>query len=139
MQAMPQAQGSSAHSCLFHIQQSPPCFDSQHKKTTTLYNTLTIHSKHAICHKSLNSQNSPSLSLSVSPLASLRQLPVAHQPNTFVTKARFYCFFLHQTQSKHDGNVREKAWQTLFFVKSGFGRAGASVDSGGGPWGWASS
>ena len=44
---------------------------------------------------------------------------VPQQPNlllvdTFVTKARFYCFFLHQTQSKRDGNVREKAWWTLF-------------------------
>ena len=34
--------------------------------------------------------------------------------DTFVTKACFYRFFLHQTQSKRDGNVREKAWQTLF-------------------------
>ena len=44
---------------------------------------------------------------------------VPQQPNflladTFVTKHRFYHFFLHQTQSKRDGNVREKAWQTLF-------------------------
>ena len=36
--------------------------------------------------------------------------PVPQQPNlllvdTFVTKARFYHFFLHQTQSKRDGNV----------------------------------
>ena len=78
------AQGSSANSCLYHIQQSPPCFDSQQKKNRhytlntlhyTLYTTLTIHSKHAICHKSLNSQNLPSLSLSVSLPASLTQLP----------------------------------------------------------------
>ena len=34
--------------------------------------------------------------------------------DTLVTKAHFYHFFLHQTQSKRDGNVREKAWQTLF-------------------------
>ena len=45
--------------------------------------------------------------------------PVPQQPNllladTFVTKARFYHFFLHQTQNKCDGNVREKAWWTLF-------------------------
>ena len=45
--------------------------------------------------------------------------PVPQQPNllladTFVTKARFYHFFLHQTQSKRDGNVREKARRTLF-------------------------
>ena len=31
-----------------------------------------------------------------------------------MTKACFYHFFLHQTQSKCDGNVREKAWQTSF-------------------------
>ena len=45
--------------------------------------------------------------------------PVPQQPNllladTFVTKARFYHFFLHQTQSKYDGSVREKARWTLF-------------------------
>ena len=45
--------------------------------------------------------------------------PVPQQPNlllvdTFVTKACFYHFFLHQTQSKRDVNVCEKAWQTLF-------------------------
>ena len=34
--------------------------------------------------------------------------------DTFMTKARFYHFFLHQ--SKRDGNVREKAWRTLFTV-----------------------
>ena len=34
--------------------------------------------------------------------------------DTFVTKACFYRFFLHQTQSKRDGNVREKVWRTLF-------------------------
>ena len=44
---------------------------------------------------------------------------VPQQPNllladTFVTKAHFYHFFLHQTQSKRDGNVCEKAWRTLF-------------------------
>ena len=32
------------------------------------------------------------------------------------TKGRLYCFFLHQTQSKRDGNVRKKAWRTLFIV-----------------------
>ena len=44
--------------------------------------------------------------------------PVPLQPNLllghFVTKASFYRFFLHQTQSKRDGNVHEKAWQTFF-------------------------
>ena len=34
--------------------------------------------------------------------------------DTFVTKAHFYRFFLHQTQRKHDSNVREKVWGTLF-------------------------
>ena len=34
--------------------------------------------------------------------------------DTFMTKACFYHFFLHQTQSKHYGNVRQKAWRTLF-------------------------
>ena len=43
--------------------------------------------------------------------------PVPQKPNvlladTLVTKARFYHFFLHQTQSKRDGNIREKAWRT---------------------------
>ena len=33
---------------------------------------------------------------------------------TFVTKARFYHFFLHQTQSKRGSKVREKALRTLF-------------------------
>ena len=42
-----------------------------------------------------------------------KHLPLA---DTFVTKSRFYHFFLHQTQSKHDGNVREKAWWTSFTV-----------------------
>ena len=45
--------------CLLHIQQSPHCFDSLNKKT--------IHSKHAKCHKSLNSQSSLFLYLSGEP------------------------------------------------------------------------
>ena len=44
--------------------------------------------------------------------------PAPQQPNLllghFRDKAHFYHFFLHQTQSKHDSNVHEKAWQTLF-------------------------
>ena len=36
--------------------------------------------------------------------------------DTFVTKGCFYHFFLQQTQSKRDGNVRAKAWRTLFFI-----------------------
>ena len=42
---------------------------------------------------------------------SCKHLPLA---DTFMTKARFYQFFLHQTQSKRDGNVGEKVWQTSF-------------------------
>ena len=34
----------------------------------------------------------------------------------FMTKARYYRFSLHQTQSKHDSNVCKKAWWTLFIV-----------------------
>ena len=50
--------------------------------------------------------------------------PVPQQPSmlladTFTTKALFYRFFLHQTQSKRDCNVREKAWRTLPYPKSG--------------------
>ena len=48
-----------------------------------LHNALTIHSKHAKCHKSLNSQTSISLSLSLS--LSLPQIPpVLQQPNHMV-------------------------------------------------------
>ena len=55
--------------CLLHIQQSPHCFDSFKKKKKkkrlhytlntlhqTLHNTITMHSKHAKCHKSLRCQ-----------------------------------------------------------------------------------
>ena len=144
-------------------------------KTTTLHYTpktphytLTIYSKHALSHKSLNSQNSLSITvtaavtLSPSPLPQLPRVP--QQPShvichiilwlvavvlfstnrntfffackhflladTFVTKAHFYCFFLHQKQSKRDG---------IIYRKYGFGHAGASVESGGGVWGWACS
>ena len=43
--------------------------------------------------------------------------PVPQKPNvlladTLVIKACFYRFFLHQTQSKREGNIREKAWRT---------------------------
>ena len=51
--------------------------------------------------------------------------------DTFVTKASFYHFFLHQTQSKCDVNV----FSFIIYPKSGFGPAGVSVDSGGGPCG----
>ena len=59
--------------------------------------------------------------------------------DTFVKKICFYRFFLHQTQSKHDSNVREKSMVDIIYRKSCFGRAGVSVDSGFGMWGWASS
>ena len=38
-----------------------------------------------------------------------------------MTKARFYRFFLHQTQSKSDGNVHEKVWRTLFTLSPPLG------------------
>ena len=40
-----------------------------------------------------------------------KHLPLA---DTFMTKVHFYHFFLHQTQSKRDGNICEKAWRTSF-------------------------
>ena len=51
--------------------------------------------------------------------------PVPQQQNlmladTFMTKAHFYRFFLHQTQSKRDGNVHEKVWWTLFTLSPVF-------------------
>ena len=116
---------SSAHSSLFHIQQSPPsfCFDSHTKKKTLHYTkhyiTRKLYTPNTLYVTNLSTLKTPSLSVSVSPPASLTQLPVPQQANlmladTFVTKACFYPFFLHQTQSKRDGNVREKAWWTLF-------------------------
>ena len=63
------------------------------------------------------------MSLSVSPPASLPQVPLflSNQTccfDTFVTKAHFY-HYLHQAQSKRDGNVREKVWWTLFTLSPG--------------------
>ena len=49
--------------------------------------------------------------------------------DTLVTKACFYHFFLHQTQSKRDGNVRKKSVADIIYPKSSFGRAGASGPS----------
>ena len=113
------------------IQQSPHCFDSLNKKqlhytlstlNLTLHNTPTIHSKHAKCHKSLNSQYrclyTDRRCLSIIRLRPSHNFLFLNNQtcclDTFVTKARFYRFFLHQTQSKRDGNVREKEWRTLF-------------------------
>ena len=36
--------------------------------------------------------------------------------DTFMSKASFYHFFLHQTQSKRDSSVCEKVWRTLFII-----------------------
>ena len=68
----------------------------------TLHNTLTIHSKHAICHKSLNSQNL--LSLSLSPTRHCCCHSSADVPPT----------------TSHSSTI---------YPKSGFGRAGASGPS----------
>ena len=51
-----------------------------------------------------------------------------------MTKACFYRFLLHQTQSKYNGNVRKKSVIYIIYRKSGIGRVGASADSGGGAW-----
>ena len=63
MQALPQAQGSLSSfqlneelHCPLHIQQFPAVLTQNKKRLHyTPYNTLTIHSKHTKCHKSLNS------------------------------------------------------------------------------------
>ena len=113
------------------IQPSPHCSSLNKKKKLnyklntlhqTLHNTLTIHSKHAKCHKSLNSQYrclyTDRRCLSIIRLRPSHNFLFLNNQtcclDTFVTKARFYRFFLHQTQSKRDGNVHEKAWRTLF-------------------------
>ena len=88
----------------------------------TLHNTLTTHSKHGKCHKSLNSQyrclyTDRRCLLIIRLCASHNFLFLNNQTcclDTFVTKASFYRFFPHQTQSKCDGNVRIKSWRTLF-------------------------
>ena len=73
--------------CLFHLQQSPHCFNSQHKKTTTLHpkHTTPNTTLHTKCHKSLNSQNllplSPSLLLSVFCQHPSHNFPCSSQPN----------------------------------------------------------
>ena len=48
-------------------------------------------------------------------MSQISQLAISFA-DTFVTKACFNCFFLHQTQRKRDSNVHEKAWRTLFTV-----------------------
>ena len=126
---MPQAQGSSAHSCLLHIQQSPPCFDSQHKKNTTLHTKHTTlntieHTNYTLQTRYMSQISQLSklaISVAVCITAGIPHTtsPVPQQPNlllvdTFVTKAHFYRLFLHQTKSKRDSNVHEKVWRTLF-------------------------
>ena len=101
MQAMPQAQAylssplpaqHSAGSSLFWLttqKRLPYTLNTLHQ---TLHNTLTIHIKHAICHKFPNSQNSLSLSLSITFTAAVTLPPpspatmssVPQQPNHVV-------------------------------------------------------
>ena len=118
---MPQAQGSSALSRLLHIQHLLVLTCKIKKKRPHYTLNTILHTNYTLqtcCHKSLNSQNL----LSLSPSLSLFRLShnflfLNNQTcclDTFVTKARLYRFFLHQTQSKRDGNVREKACWTLF-------------------------
>ena len=143
MQAMPQAPQLS---CLLHIQQSARCFDSQHKKTTplqqTLHYTLTIHSKHVKCHKSNYSQNSLSLWLShrhccchsfaaVPPTAS----PVPQQPNHVVCHIILWLagvvpfstnrnmFFLLANTSC----LRTLSWEKPVFIVSSCNKSAANV------------
>ena len=116
MQAM--LRSARAPSSWMNIQQSPHCFDSLNKKE-----------RHAKCHKSLNSQYrclyrclyTDRCCLSFIHLRPSHNFPFLNNQtcclDTFMTKARFYHFFLHQTQRKHDGNVREKVWRTLFTLR----------------------
>ena len=136
---MLQAQGSSAHSCLFHIQQSPHCFHPQHKEMTTL------HTKHTTLNTITHYLYTPN-TLYVTNLSprKIRHLcrclyhcrcPSHNFPGSSATKLaacghfrdkyRFYHFFLHQTQSKCDG----KSMADIIYPKSGFGRASASGPS----------
>ena len=145
-----------AHSCLFHIQQSPPCFDSQHKEMTTLHTkhtTLnTIQHTNYTLQTRCKSQISQLLKLSISVAVCITTgvphttSPAPQQPNllladTFVTTSHFYHFLLHQTQSKCDGNVCEKVWQTLFTLSPVLDVPVRSVCRLGrwAVWGWASS
>ena len=90
-----------------HIQQSPHCFDSQHKNTTTLHNKCTTPNS---THTNYTLQTHY-----MSQIAQLSKLAIS-VADTFVTKAHFNSFFPHQTQRKRDNNVHEKAWRTLFTV-----------------------
>ena len=62
------------------------------------------------------SQISQLSKLAISVVVSLTVTAAVNRPPSFMKNARFYHFFLHQTQSKRDSNVCEKAWRTLFIV-----------------------
>ena len=123
------ASGSAAHSCLLHIQLSLPCSDSQHKKMTTLHTkhttpNTTLHTNNTLQTPTPNVTNRSTLKTRHLCRCLHHRLRPSHNflflnnqtccLDTFLTKARIYRFFLHQTQSKRDGNVREKVWRTLF-------------------------
>ena len=99
-----------------NAQQSPHCFDLLNKNQIhytlntlhqTLHNTLTTHSKLCRCLSFICLRPSHNFLFLNNQTCCL---------DTSVTKAPFYHFFLHQTQSKRDGNVCKKAWRTLFTV-----------------------
>ena len=98
------------------------------KHTTPLCNTLTIHSKHAKCHKSLNSQY---LSLPViHPPPSLPQLPVPQQPNLllghFCDKSLFLPFLPAPDTKQKWWQCSRKSVVDIIYPKSSFGLACAS-------------
>ena len=68
---------------------------------------------HVVCHVILWLVGVVPFSTNRNVFSCLQTLGLA---DTFVTKASFYRFFLHQTHSKHDGNVRVKAWRILFIA-----------------------
>ena len=102
-----------------------------------LHNTLTIHSKHAKCHKSLNSQNSLSLSLSLFCCCPSHSFPCSSATNQITCFAiRFcdwlvwclfppigMCFFLFVNTSC----LRKLLWQKPVFTVSSCTRHKANV------------
>ena len=88
-----------------------------HTKHTTLHTNYTLQTRY-MSQISQLSKLAISVAVCVTAGVPHTALPILSNQtcclDTFVTKASFYCFFLHQTQSKHDGNVREKVWRTLF-------------------------
>ena len=90
--------------------QGPPIEDHCTTRNTTLNTNYTLQTH----YMSQISKLAISVAVCITTGVPHTTSPVLQQPNlllvdTFVTKARFYHFFLHQTQSKRDGNVREKA------------------------------